>query len=263
MQAENLTIPVGKYDFIWAVHAHGPIKAEADSMPPLVVMIHGFPGDSRSYGNVFNDLSVQFIKDGLHTLRFDMRGCGESNKAAQFFTLRTGHEDCMAVLRWAKKTGYKRLYLIAEDLGAIIALTALTDAMRPQVKGLVLLWPILAPQDSWFGELQPMIDEAAANDEDHITASDTKIGLVLLNELRDYNLAPLMGRITMPTFVQHGTDDRKAPVGQLDLLLKHAGTARMEIVTFGGGEHGLKKPQERDQLLRETRAFFKKIAALA
>lgn len=262
MSAENLTIPVGKYDFIWAVHHHGPVRKTTDALPPLAVMIHGFPGDSRSWGNVFESLSTQFVQDGIHTLRFDMRGCGQSNKAAQFFSLRSGHEDCMAVLRWAKKIGYRQLYFIAEDLGAVVALTALTDAIRPQVAGMALLWPILAPQDSWFGKLQPMIDEAAANGEDHVTVGDTKIGLVLLNELRGYHLVPLMGRITMPTFVQHGTEDSKAPVGQLDLLLKHAGTERLEIVTFSGGEHGLKKPQERDQMLRETRAFFKKIPVL-
>jgi len=262
MSAENLTIPVGKYDFIWAVHAHGPVKAAQDS-PPLVIMVHGFPGDSRSYGNVFEDLSAGFIKSGLHTLRFDMRGCGESNKAAQFFSLRSAHEDCMAVLRWAKKTGYSRFYIVAEGLGAIVALTALTDGIRPQVAGLALLWPILDPQRSWFASLQPQIEAATQSGTDHITVGDTKIGLFLLNELHGYHLAPLIRRITMPTFVQHGTDDSKAPVGQLDLLAKHAATQRLEIVTFAGGEHGLKKPHEREQLLRETRAFFKKIAALS
>ena len=87
MAAEEITIPCGKYDWLWAQHARGNNK------DLLVIMIHGFPGDSKSYANVFGDLSDTLEKIGLDSVRFDMRGCGQSDKGATFFSIRTAAED--------------------------------------------------------------------------------------------------------------------------------------------------------------------------
>ncbi len=257
MTAEDLTIPVGKYDFIWATHDRATPKH--DDFPPLVVMIHGFPGDSRSYGNVFDELSQRLVRSGFHTLRFDMRGCGQSNKGARFFTLKSGHEDCLAVFRWAEKLGYKKICLVTEGLGACIAITALVDSFRPLVQGMVMLWPILDQKHSWLADLAPAAVEAKENGADHIVAENTQIGLAFLHEVATYDLIPLLNRVTMPVMIHHGLNDRKASPLQMDVLMQGAATDRLEFVTYDGGEHGLKDPVPRQRLLAETRGFFKKI----
>lgn len=257
MTSEDLTIPVGKYDFIWATHDRHIPKPDDDA--PLAIMIHGFPGDSKSYGNVFEELSQRFVKGGCHTLRFDIRGCGQSNKAARFFTLKSAHEDCLAVFRWAEKLGYKKFYIIAEGLGASIAVTALTDTVRPLVRGLVLLWPILDQKRCWLADLLPAAAEIEREGQDHMTVENTQLGLAFLREIATYNLIPLLSRITMPVMIHHGLNDRKAPPAQMDVLIQGAGTDRLEFVTYDGGEHGLKDPLQRQRLLQETRNFLKKI----
>lgn len=258
MTAEDLTIPVGKYDFVWATHDRAAQRPGMQE-PPLVVMIHGFPGDSRSYGNVLGDLSAHIVKGGFHTLRFDLRGCGQSNKAAQFFTLKSAHEDCMSVLRWAEKLGYKKFYLIAEGLGATIAVTALTDAFRSMIAGMVFLWPILDMKQSWLATFPAMAAEAQKAGLDHIVLDNANVGFDFSREIETYNLTPLLGRITMPVMIHHGLEDEKAPPIQMDILRREAGTDRLEFVTYSGGGHGLKNAAFRDQLLRETRDFLKKI----
>lgn len=266
MTAEDLTIPVGKYDFVWATHDRGPAakgQSLAGKDATLIIMIHSFPGDSRSYGNVFNEISIQAVKDGFHTLRFDLRGCGHSDKGARFFSLNTAHEDCLTVLRWAGKLGYKKLIFVAEGLGALITLTALTDAVRPQVARMVFLWPILNPAESWFGLLTPLVTAAETEGRNHLLMNDTKVSLSLLRELRDYRLEPLAGRVTMPLFVPYGTSDTMARSGQLDFLIQNTKTDYLELVGFTGGEHGLKKPEERQQLLTQIRAFLRQTALSA
>lgn len=257
MTSEDFTIPVGKYDFIWATHDRATPKE--DDHAPLAILIHGFPGDSKSYGNVFEELSQRFVKGGCHTLRFDMRGCGQSNKSAQFFTMKSAHEDCLAVFRWAEKLGYKKFYIIAEGLGASIAVTALTDSIRPLIRGMVLLWPILDQKQSWLADLLPQAEVAEKQGRDHIVMDTASIGLAFLREIASYNLIPLLGRITMPVMIHHGLNDRKAPPVQMDILMRGAGTDLLEFVTYEGGEHGLKDPLQRQRLLQETRDFLKKI----
>lgn len=256
MSAEELTIPVGKYDFIWAAHDRSTPKQ--DDNPPLVIMIHGFPGDSKSYGNVFDELSQRFVKDGAHSLRFDMRGCGKSNKGAQFFTLASAHDDCMAVFRWAEKIGYKKIYIVAEGLGAAVALTTLTGVVRPLVRRMIFLWPIFDPKKSWLMDVLPLAKEAEKKGHDHIVFDNTHIGLEFLREMSSYDLIPLLGRIQVPVQVHHGLDDKKAPPVQMDVLKAGASSKELEFITYDKGTHGLKDPQQRQTLLAETRNFVRK-----
>lgn len=255
--SEDITIATGKYDWLWATH---DTTAQGRRSDTLIVMIHGFPGDSRSYGNVFGQLTPMAASVGFHVLRFDMRGCGQSNKKAQFFNLHSAHEDCVAVLKWAQKQGYKKFFFVTEGLGAIVALTTLTEAIRAKVKGMVLMWPMLDLKTSWLGHYLSAAEEAAKSGLDHIAFENADVGLQFMTEVRDYNLTPLLSRITMPVLVQHGSNDSKSPVSQLEPLRHQMHGELIEIVIYPDGEHGLKDSRHRDELLREVMAFFKKNA---
>lgn len=240
MTAEEITIPCSKYDWLWAQHDY---DSKDPASTTLVIMIHGFPGDSRSYGDVFGALSDTFVKSGLHTLRYDMRGCGQSDKGASFFTLREASEDGVHVFRWAEKLGYKKFFVITEGLGATIGLMVLNDAIRQKVRGAVMLWPIFNPKDSWLG--------AAMGEE---------IGEKLRQEIQDYDFNPLMPRLSMPALILRGSLDTKAPASQIDALKSGVLGLGLETVTLDGGDYGLKTAPERQILLNQADAFFRKIA---
>lgn len=260
MPSEDFTIPIGKYDWIWATYDRGPKAPDpAKPLPTLAIMIHGFPGDSLSYGNVFGDLSDTLVKDGFHTLRFDMRGCGQSDKAAKFFTLKTAHEDCLVAIRWAVKLGYKKLVLVSEGFGAVIALTALIDTIRPSVAGMIFLWPILERRQSWLSTLIPLADTAELRGENHIALDNANIGLSFVRELRDYNLMPLLSRLTMPLQIHHGTADTRASLGALKALLATTKTGKLDLIPHNGGDHGLKTNDHRRALLAQARVFMQSL----
>lgn len=241
MTADDITIPCGKYDWIWAWHDRGETNKDSDS---LAIMIHGFPGDHKSYGDVFGDISAAFTAKGFHTLRFDMRGCGQSDKGSTFFSYRTAAEDCVTVLQWAEKFGYKKLYLIAEGLGCPVALTVLGDRIRPKIAGIVFLWPILAAQDSGLKKT--------------VTDQPELFSQTFIDEVGAYNFTPLMQRLTMPTMVICGSADTTAPpVTQAEILKKHMTVNNLEILTFEGGTHGLKTALEREFLMKQVHFFIK------
>lgn len=257
MSSEDFTIPIGKYDWIWATHDRGTAAPDPKKpLPTLAIMIHGFPGDSLSYGNVFGEISDTLIKDGFHTLRFDMRGCGQSDKAAKFFTLKTAHEDCLVAIRWAIKLGYKKLVLVSEGFGAVVALTALIDTIRPSVAGMIFLWPILERRQSWLSTLIPLGDAAEQRGEKSIRLENAHVGLTFIHELRDYNLLPLLSRMAMPVQIHHGTADTHAPIGALKALLATTKTGKLDLLPYNGGDHGLKTNDHRRALLSQTRVFM-------
>lgn len=258
--AEDFTIPIGKFDWVWAVHDRpaGPENGKAP-LPALVVMVHGFPGDSQSYGNIFGQLSDVFVRDGFHTLRFDMRGCGRSHKGAKFYTLRAAHEDTLAVLRWAVKQGYTKIVMAAEGYGATVALTALIDTIRPSVRGLLLLWPLLERRQSWLSGLIAPAEEAEKAGHDYIEIGQTKIGLNFIREVRDYNLLPLMRRMSMPIQIHHGTADNHAPLPALRAVLGAAGINHAEIIPYEGGHHGLKTDDFARAIIAQSRVFMQSV----
>jgi pimeloyl-ACP methyl ester carboxylesterase len=250
MTAEEITIPCGKYDWLWAWHdrvavnnKEGRGEKDKDS-DKLAIMVHGFPGDHKSYGDVFSDLSAAFTSKGFHTLRFDMRGCGRSDKGSTFFSYRTAAEDCVNVLQWTEKLGYKKLYLIAEGLGAPIALTILGDRIRPKIAGVVFLWPILAAQNSGLKKM--------------VTDQPELFSETFIDEIDAYNFTPLMQRLTMPTMVICGSADTMAPPAtQAEILKSHMTENNLEILTFEGGTHGLKTAVERDFLMKQINFFIR------
>lgn len=244
MTAEDITIPCGKYDWLWAWHDRGTGDKNSDR---LAIMVHGFPGDHKSYADVFADISAAFTKKGFHTLRFDMRGCGQSDKGSTFFSFQTAAEDCVTVLQWAEKLGYKKLYLIAEGLGAPIVLTILGDRIRPMIPGIVFLWPILSLRDS--GLKQIVADQPGL------------FGPTFKTEVDGYNFTPLMSRLTMPTMVLCGSDDRMAPpMTQAEILKDNIMGNNLDILTFDGGDHGLKTAVERQFLMNQIDVFIHKIS---
>ncbi|MDB5490449.1 MAG: hypothetical protein JWO78_298 [Micavibrio sp.] len=244
MTAEEINIPCGKYDWLWAWHDRGEKDKDSDK---LAVMVHGFPGDHKSYGDVFEDLTAPFTAKGFHTLRFDMRGCGHSDKGSTFFSFKTAAEDCVTILQWAEKLGYKKLYLIAEGLGAPVVLTILGDRIRPKVAGVVFLWPILSVGESGLKKL--------------VAGQPALFGPTFTGEVEGYNFTPLMPRLTMPTMVLCGSADTMAPPEtQAEILKTHITGNNLEILTFEGGDHGLKTAVERDFLMKQIRAFIHKIS---
>jgi pimeloyl-ACP methyl ester carboxylesterase len=240
MTAEEITIPCGKHDWLWATHDCGATESKT-----LVLMIHGFPGDSRSYADVFDDVSTALVHDGFHTLRFDMRGCGQSDKGSKFFTLRGAYEDCTNVIQWAGRLGYKRFLLVTEGLGAVVALTVLTDAIRPKMDGAVLLWPILDPKTSGLMK---------------VIANHPKFNENLIREINEYNFIPLLARITMPSLILRGTADDMAPASQVQALKTHNPASPVDILVFEKGGHGLKDAGDRTVMLTQIRRFFKKFS---
>lgn len=257
---DDFTITIGKHEWIHARHdRRAPVRGR--DLPALAVMIHGFPGDSRSYGDIFGGFADTLAHDGFHSLRFDCRGCGDSyGHGSRFFTLKSAYEDTLATLNWARRTGYKRFILIAEGFGATVALTALTDLLRPQVAGMVLLWPVLDRRGSWLSSLVPIGEAAQAKGHDFITVDGTDIGLNFIHEIRDYNLLPLLRRMTMPVTIHHGSADSRAPLDHLRTVLHLAAPkGPIDITVYEGGDHGLKTGDQHRAILTQSRAFLQLI----
>lgn len=231
-------IPAGRGQRISAMF-YGPRGAGAGKT--LAIMMHGFPEGHKSGRNdIFGELEFQILQDGLPSLRFDFRSCGESDAAPSGFSLSSAATDLRAARRWAENEGFENFVYVGEGLGGLVALMN-TDE---QVKAAVLLWPVLDPKAPALQNVPP--GRAAPG---------------FIEEFQSLDHAETLAEVRVPILVQQGDADVQAPYEQLDLLRRYGQNARrIEITCYEGGEHGLPKLNERQTLFFHVRQFIQKYA---
>jgi pimeloyl-ACP methyl ester carboxylesterase len=222
----------------------------------LVIMVHGFPGSQIGNLNLFTNIENTLSPMGFHTLRFDFRGCGESDGELEEFTLTSACEDFKSVLGWAKEQGYKRFIYVGEGIGAALSLLNLADEMAC----MVFLWPMIDLEymaNSVFGADQ--LDEHAI-ESGYMAYKNQRISIQLLQELTHTKLLKIMEKNRTPLLVLHGAADKISPIEQLDVLRTHSNARRVEITSFQNGENGLPDPTHRKMALYHLSQFIQKYA---
>ncbi|MCG8330760.1 MAG: alpha/beta hydrolase [Chitinophagales bacterium] len=107
-----------------------------DPNDPLVVVIHGGPGDD--YRSILN--CKDFANDGFFVVFYDQRGCGLSQRhEASIYTTQIMIDDLAAVIDYYQKPGQK-LFLVGHSWGAMLA-PAYVGQNIDRVDGMILMEP--------------------------------------------------------------------------------------------------------------------------
>lgn len=226
---------------------------------PLVFMVHDFPDAAHMRGldDLFGVYAKLLKQDGFPTLRFDFRGCGESDGRQQDFCFDTAVNDLKALMHWAKtEHGHDRIIMIATGLGASIAVQGFDPDI---VCAMVLLWPVLKPMDTPLKAIDDLHNRQFIAEHDYMQFGDHRIGLLLANEMRQTDLIPYLEKIKCPVQIQQGTCDKYAPYEHLEMAKEHI-KGIMDVGVFEDGDHYLTDPGMHKQMIRNTLYFLNKYA---
>ncbi len=112
---------------------------------PAVVMLHGFAGHKIEPHRLFVKAARRFAAEGILALRFDFRGCGESDGDSEDLSIEGEIGDAKAALALVRGRGDVRrecVGLLGMSLGGSIA-ACVAGAERGAVRCLVL-WAAVA-----------------------------------------------------------------------------------------------------------------------
>lgn len=220
----------------------------------LILMSHGFPGHKSAHEDFFGDLETSLAASGHDTLRFDFRGCGESDGLEENFTITSACDDFQSVLNWCRREGYSQFIFLGAGLGACIA----AINIELGVKAFVMLWPVLEPKLYFKHYISKA--EMAPNNKPYAEIDSHRVGLDFIKELKDLDIVKNLKELYCPTLIMHGSDDDIVPAIQLDLARGFIPARRIEITVFHDGTHGLPDPSHRKAMLYHIKQFVHKYA---
>ncbi|MDV7219165.1 alpha/beta hydrolase [Streptomyces prunicolor] len=246
------------------LHLAGTLVEPGQPTSRAVVLVHG-GGVTREEGGFFTRLATGLAETDVASLRFDLRGHGQSEGRQEELTLSSILNDIRVVLAYAREaTGAEDITLLGASFGGGIC--AYYAAKRPtDVDRLVLFNPQLDykrrtidSRSYWTDDV--ISDEAAAELTEHSAIQFTptlRHGRPMLNEVFWLKPHEALGEVQAPTLIVHGTADTLVPFESSRDSVERF-TAPVQLVPVEGSQHGFAvhdDPQYLDPKSQEYQAF--------
>jgi pimeloyl-ACP methyl ester carboxylesterase len=220
------------------------VTPESGQASQAVVLVHG-GGVTRDEAGFFTRLASGLADGGVASLRFDLRGHGESDGSQEDLTLSVILNDItVALTSLRESTGLDKASLLGTSFAG--GLCGYYAAKRPeQLARLVVFNPLLNYKDRFIDQKpywhDDHIDEEAGKDlagQGYVAHSPSfKLGRALLNEVFWLQPHTILGEITVPTLIVHGTKDTFIPIeSSRQAAAQLAGEHK--LVEIDGAQHG-------------------------
>jgi uncharacterized protein len=229
-----------------------------------VVFVHG-GGVTREEGGFFTRLATGLGEAGVATLRYDLRGHGQSEGLQQETTLTAHLNDIRVALAHLSEASHaSAISLLGASFGG--GLCAYYAAKRPdELTRLVLLNPQLNYKDRYIDQKphwsdDHLSDEASRQlqEQGYINHSPTvKHGRAMLNEVFWIRPNLVLGEIQAPTLIVHGTKDTFVSIDASRAAAQQL-HAEHRLVEIEGAQHGFavhEDPQYLNPKSQEWQAF--------
>ncbi|MGH3885017.1 MAG: alpha/beta hydrolase [Pseudonocardiaceae bacterium] len=248
----------------------GTFVAPDEPAGRATVLVHG-AGVDREEGGFFTRLAEGLGKVGVASLRYDLRGHGQSGGRLEEATLAAHLNDIrVALAQVHEATGVSDISLLGTSFGG--GLAAYYAAKQPdKLTRLVLLNPQLNYKARYIDEKpywsNDYLDDEAAQalaEEGYIShRPGVKHGRALLNEVFWIRPVEVLGDVKAPTLIVHGTEDTFIPIessraAAQQLQVEH------KMVEIDGAQHGFAvhdDPRYLNPQSQEWQAFVIRTAA--
>ena len=204
---------------------------------PLVVLCHGLLSHKDS--SKYRQLAKVFAQRGIGSIRFDFRGCGESEGVFEEGSVSGRWRDLLRVIEWAGtlEEFNDHLGLLGSSLGGYLAL--LEASRNPLVRS-VVVWA--TPSN--------LVDLAKRLPE--VVPFGLSRGFC--ENLGSIDLLSLLEGVRR-VMILHGQQDKEVPPQHASNLLAAVAEPKC-LHVFENGDHRFSETKDRDQAVRYSLEWF-------
>lgn len=191
---------------------------------PLLITCHGYKSHRKS--EKWNYVAERFCGKGYAVLRFDFRGCGESEGRFEDATLSQRVKDLKGVLEFIIDKPFidgSRIGLVGSSLGGDVCLLTAAQLKEERIKAIVL----------WA----------------------TPYRLSIFKE--KYDILGAVEQISCPLMLIHGHQDKEVNFQEAIEIYKRARQPKA-LKIIKGADHTFTNPQHRDKVIDMTLKWFDK-----
>jgi len=221
-------------------------QADNDS-DACIISCHGLLATKDSPKYIF--LAEELNRRGLSSIRFDFRGCGESDGRIENSHVTNRLRDLEVVMDYVKDDlGFDKVGLFGSSMGGFISILKATSSSM--VKVLVTL---SAPYS-----MTDILDLHFSNSE-MFEIDNIVLGTNFIKDLKSRgNLTPkLLKQIHSPTLIFHGNLDGVVPIDHAQRLYRELEIdKRIEIIP--GGDHVFSNPFQLHWVIQTSADWFEK-----
>ncbi|MFF5085480.1 alpha/beta hydrolase [Actinoplanes sp. NPDC000266] len=239
----------------------GSVDSPAGLPAQCIVFVHG-GGVTREEGGFFTRLAAGLAQRGVASLRFDLRGHGESEGRQEDLTLSAVVNDIHAATAHLRQlSGDVPMNVLGASFGGGIS-AYFTASYPDEVAKLVLINPLINYKkrfidDKPYWSHDQISDDAGRelSENGYLPHSPTfKLGRPLLNEVFYLRPERVIDQIRATTLVLHGTGDTFIPVeSSRELATKLPGGSR--LIEIDGAQHGIAVHDDPQYLNPQTQAW--------
>jgi uncharacterized protein len=232
------------------IRLRGTFVIPPDVSASPAVFVHG-GGVTRHEGGFFTRIALGLAEAGVPSLRFDIRGHGESGGRQEDLTISGVVNDIRsAVQHVCTETDSSRANVIGASFGGGISVFY-ASRYPDQVDRLVLFNPLLNYKKRFVDDKPYWHDEQISQDagkelaeQGYISHSPSfKLGRALLNEVFYIQPHLSLGQVTAPALIVHGTRDTFVPIESSRLAVGSFG-GESRLVEIEGAQHGIAAPDD-------------------
>lgn len=222
---------------------------DGEAPAPAVLWLHGFTGHRNEAHRLFVDAARRLAERGIASLRFDFRGCGESD--GDFFdtSIATQVDDARAALAFLRRqpgVDGQRVAIAGFSLGAAIA----SQLAHDEAPAALVFWSPMVFPVPIFARLGLYAAHPELSRQGWIDSNGYRVGREFLSELTALDPLGALAGWTRPLLVLYGREDLLATTENAEALLAEIPGAEGESRAHAG--HVFGSVPARNWLLERT-----------
>ena len=241
-----------------AASLHLPSTQKTAEPPPIVVCCHGLTGTRIGTCYRFVRLARRLVERNIACLRFDFRGCGESDGRFRDMRVESLTEDlraAIATLDDLPQVQATRLGIVASSFGAYT--TALVSESLASLS-CVVMWAPVADAGSLIDRDMTEEGRVFLNAHGWVEHHGLRLGRVFVDQIPDADAPALLAKNPKPLLVFHGNGDRLVPVDHgrayVSAIAEAGGEARLEALPVD--DHGMRTVAANDAIIEGSVDWF-------